>query len=214
MIQFDINDYKIKDLVDGFYDDLPVNILDFKTCLKSDVSLDKTITMFDNGRPAKNQYFHNDILYAEIRFVFSDVNSLLTQRIEELYYIKNDGVTFSPKIVIKNRTYDHTDLTDGAIVVQERIDARNQIVASMKAFLSGVLMQALGQSMAQVVTTITPFWDETQADREHFIDLGTDAWQDALKAIDLTTTAYTYLSIPIDGNGTTARDYMAARLDY
>ena len=84
----------------------------------------------------------------------------------------------------------------------------------MNSFLSGVLMQGLGMNMDQVIATINPFWDFYKNEREDFIDLGATTWLASMQAIDLQTTPYTWMAIPIDQNGTTVKDYIVARLSY
>ena len=76
---------------------------------------------------------------------------------------------------------------------------KQDIVSSMKAFLSGILMSGLGQSLEQVVETITPFWDACKIQREHFTELGKTDWKTWLENIDLNITPYTYLAIDIGG---------------
>ena len=205
--------FKIMGLINPDFRGFPIENIDFKRHLRKDIALNKKVTMLPNGRPDKSQYYNGEDLICEIRFSFETENYLVTDRKEHLHQVREDG-SYSEGFLIKHKIYDLTDLKDGSDAVQERIDARQEIVSSMKSFLSGVIMQALGQTIDQVIVTITPFWDETKVDRDKFIEFGTDEWKGDIANIDLATTAHTYLAIPIDQNGTTVKDYMIGRLTY
>lgn len=205
--------FRIMELINNDFKGLPLENIDFKHHAKRDIALNKHVVMLPNGRPDKSEYFYNGDLVAEIRFSFQDQNYLMTEKKLHLYYVREDG-TYSEPILIKHKIYDHTDLKDGSDAVKERIDAREEIVAGMKAFLSGVLMQALNQTIDQVIITITPFWDETKANRDKFIEFGTDEWKNQITVIDLGSTPHTYLAIPINQEGTTVKDYLIGSLNY
>ena len=211
--ELDIEEYKIIDIADSEYEDKPIHLLDFKRHLKRDVALTKKIIMLPNGRPKKVEYTHNSIKYAEISFEFTDSNSLMTRRVRKLSYVKKDN-SLGSEITIEDRHFDLSDLTDGAISVQERVSARSSIVSGMKAFLSGVIMKSKGISITQVIDLITPFWDECFVERHHFVEFGKSDWKEFLQQIDLSSTNYDYLATPVDANGTKVRDYMVGRLDY
>lgn len=205
--------FRIKSLVNTEFKYLPVENIDFKRHLPADVALVKTVTMMPDGRPEKSEYTWNDTLYAEIRFAFQTANYLLTDRKEYLYYLREDG-TYSDPILIKHKPYDLSKAKDGSDAIDERISARGQIVSSMKAVLSGIIMQAMNQNMDQVIVTISAFWDDSYTARKKFIEFGTDEWKQFIANIDLANTPYPYFAIPIDANGTTVKDYMLGRLTY
>ena len=201
-------EYKIYDILEDYFKDRPLNMIDFKRHLKSDVALNKLITKAHGGRPDKSEYYNGNELIAVIRFEFS-VNSsnLVTERKEWLRYItktEEDG----PEILIKRKVYDHTNLVDGELAMKEREMARKSVIQSLKTFLGGVLMQALQIPMSQVLMIIHPFVDEFKPGMDGFVEYGYGDFKDALLALDLSTTDYTWLSIPIDATGTTVRDYM------
>ena len=210
----DTINYKINSaLREDFQDVSDITSIDFKRDTKPEIALAKTPIDLPNGRPSKNQYYHDGELVAELRFEFTDENSLMKTRKEVINYVKNDG-TMGPDIVIKNRVYNHQNPSDGAECIAERTKSRTKIVGALKAFLSGVIMQATGQTVAQVIQTITPFWDDCQKERESFIEFGTGDWSTYLVGIDVANSAYTYLGIPINAQGVTVRDYMVSRLNY
>ena len=228
------SDFRIMGLINDEFMNFPIENIDFKRHVRSDVVMEKKVSMLDNGRPEKSSYYFNDELIAEIHFVFETTpENLMTKRTEVLYYFR-DNETKSEPITLKSKTYDLTDSYEGALVLKERIDARVTIVENLKAFLSGVIMQATGQSLVPVINMIKPFWDECKIKREDFIELGTHDWVEYLSNIDLTTTPYTFLAIPIsapaapiydeDGELTneedvnkpliTVRDYLVDKITY
>ena len=208
------SEFLVYGLTNPEFGGFPIENIDFKRHLRKDIALTKKVKKIPNGRPEWAKYYWNGDLIAEIEFIFdTSAGNLMTRRREYLYYYRGNGEKSYP-ILIKDKTYDMSDLHDGNLVVMERVQARESIVSEIKAFLSGVLMQALQQPLDQVVIAIKPFWDSFKLDRDDFIELATTDWRDALLAIDLTTTPYTFLAIPIDQNGTTVRDYIVSRLSY
>jgi len=210
----DTINYKINEVLKDVHQDVAdITEIDFKRHTKPEIALRKKTTIAPNGRPQKNSYYYNDELVATLTFEFTDENSLMKTRKEIINYIKNDGSN-GPDIVIKDKVYDHTDPDEGAECIDERIKSRKKIVGAMKAFLSGVIMQALQAPLPQVISVITPFWDDCYKERELFIEFGTSDWSTYLMGIDVQNTTYTYLSIPINAQGVTVRDYMVSRLNY
>ncbi len=214
-----LSDYRIDEHVEPTFDTHPINCIDFTLHLKPDIALNKVVTMLDNGRPGESKYYIGTELMAKICFEFVDYNSLMVDKKLKLYYVKKDlGESgedlFSQPVLIKHKIYDLTDAKDGSASVQERVDARGEIVSALKAHLSGVLMQSLTLSMTEVIALITPFWHECELQRTDFIEFGSSSWKDYLDAIDLATTTYTFLSQPVDSLGNKMRDYMGAKLDF
>lgn len=203
--------FRIMDLVNTEFKGFPIESIDFKRHLRRDLALQKKTSMSANGRPVKSSYYHNDVLFAEIRFEFTDYNSLMVRRKEDLYYVKTDG-SYSDPILIKDKPYDLTDPVDGAVSIEERINSRKHIVSHIKAFLSGVIMQALGQSIAEVIVTIGPFWDECWPERSSFIEFGTNDWVDYMNKPE-TSTEYSFLAIPV-APSVTVKDYIISKIDY
>ncbi len=205
--------YRVIALVNREFEQLKLENIDFARHLRADVALNKKVSKLANGRPEKAEYYDGTDLVAVIEFDFTaDAENLLQRRREWLKYYKTDDTTSDP-ILIKDKIFDPTDLVDGETVIEERVQARTSIVSSMKAFLSGVLMQGLGMTLPQVITTIKPFWDEYKVERDDFIELGSPDWRDDLLAVDLATTPHTWMGIDV-GGGVTIRDYMVSRLSY
>jgi hypothetical protein len=208
------SEFRIMSLINSEFLGFPLENIDFARHLKKDIALNKKVFKDNNGRPTRSEYYNDNDLVAEIEFIFTLTSSNLVQRRQEYLRYYRDNGTKSDSILIKDRIYDFTNLVDGELAVQERIDSRHSIVASMKAFLSNILMQALIIDMDQAVITIKPFWDEYHDDIDSFVELGVYNWRDGLIAIDLASTPYTWLAVPVDGEGTTIRDYMVARISY
>jgi hypothetical protein len=227
-------DYRIIDLINGDFVTYPIENIDFVRHVKSGISLEKKVKMLNNGRPEKALYYYESELIAEIQFVFTTTpENLMIKREEVLYYYRKNDTKSNP-ILIKSKTFDLTDPYEGAKVLKERIDARVIIVENLKAFLSGVIMQATGQSLVPVINMIKPFWDECKTIREDFIELGVHDWKSYLLNIDISTTPYTFLAIPIsqpaapiyDEDGEvinqadvdkpliTVRDYLVNKINY
>lgn len=212
---YDLDDFKIQDLVDEIFDDQPANLIDFKRHLQADKALNKIPYFNLNGRPSYAEYYYNDVLYAKrlFEFIVDPSTDLIQQRIEKLIYIKRDD-SEGPEIVIKNKTYDLQVEGDRKAVKKERNDARSSIIDDIEMVIAGVLEVALSINLDDTIVLIEPFWGEYSNDIYKFINLGSETFKDALAAIDLNTTSYTWLSIPVDQQGTTVRDYMVSRLTY
>lgn len=214
--------YRIMDLVKDEFQGYEINSIDFKRHLKNDVALDKVVSMLPNGRPEHSIYNYNNVNFAKIRFEIQDNGSLMTSRKEYLAYYKEDG-TLGPEALIKSNTLDFTKEFDLSVAVDERVNARKYIVKAMKGYLSGILMQALGKSMGEIVALVTPYWDSCELERRHFEEFGSSDWKDDLVALDvsamnlaapdMSVAPYPYLSIDL-GEGVTIRDWMVSKLTY
>jgi len=210
---YDTELFKIASVVDETYDDLPVNLIDFKRHLKPTETLNKLVTMGANGRPEKADYTYNNEIYARIDFSFvEDANGLINERTETLYYMELDG-SDGPAIIIKHKTYDSSNLCDGALVMQERASARKSIVNEIKAFTAGVLQVTMQCDIPAVVTTIKPFFDDHSQHLYDFIELGDDSFLIAIQGID-TTTDYTWLGTFWNAVPNTIQEYFISRLTY
>lgn len=210
--------YRVLKYVNEDFCGYPIENIDFVRHLKKDKSLNKKITMLPNGRPLKAEYFFGSELIAEIVFTFQ-VNSenLILKKDQHLFYHREDSTTQNPNksdaILIKTKTFNHLDLVDGGLVLEERVSSRKYIINSMKSFLAGVLMQALQKTLTEIIPIIKPFWDEYERERIDFIELGLHDWKNELINIDLQTTPHTYLSINVAPN-VTIRDYIVQCLTY
>lgn len=211
-MSFEIEHYRINNLIDSIYEGNPVNTIDFKRHLRADIALDKKVYKAHGGRPLKSEYYYNNELVALIKFEFTTNSSnFVTQRIEKLHYITITD-SESPEIIIKKKTYSMNNLVDAELMMKEREASRKSVIQSLKVFLGGVLMQALQMPMDQVTLIIEPFVTEYKDEMDGFVEYGYSHFKDELLAIDLQNTNYTWLSIPVDANGTTVRDYMVYQL--
>lgn len=211
---YNVRDYKINSIISPEYEGFDIQTIDFKRHLQPSIALEKVIEKGSNGRPIKAEYFYSGAKYAEIQFTFTtDTDNLLLTRKESLYYVLPDD-SLGLEIVIKNKTYDHSIAGDGEIVVKERIQTRQAIVDSSKLTVVDTLENNLSYSMAQVLAEIKPFWDDYQQERWDFIELGASDWKDAVAAIDLGTTSYTWLNEVIPNTSTNLRDYIVSQLSY
>lgn len=210
-----LSKYRIIDLLNEDFKYLPIENIDFVRHVKADIALNKVVTKGIDGRPIKSEYFYGDIIHAEIVFSFEATDdNILISRKETLFYYKENGQK-SPAILIKSKTFDPiSNPTDAELVVAERVNSRQAIVSGINGFLSGVLANALGITIPEVIVTIQPFWQEYEKDRLSFIDFGLPDWGNKLQLINLNSTVHTWLGIPVDNNGTTVRDYIVSRVLY
>ena len=212
--EYTLSNYRINDLIDEQFDDLAINLVDFKRHLQPDKTLEKYTTMGPDGRPIKAEYFYESVLHARIDFEFTKTpDNLLVSRTEKLFYIKNDD-SDSPAIYIKQKTYNHGDLNDATIVVQERVKARQTVLEEIKAFTIGVLSAPpYSNTITQIITMIKPFWDEHATERSNFVELGDESFKGAIAAID-TSVDHTWLASPFNLDGNTLQDYYVSRLTW
>lgn len=212
-----ISNYKIAPYVDINFIDSRIHLVDFKKDLKPEVALTKKTYRLPNGRPDYNEYYYNGELMAKIDFIFeANENNLLTRRTEKLYYIKNDG-TDGISITIKDKIYDINDMSDASLIVQERVNARTYIVNSLNIFILGVLQQYhADKTQEELILMVMPYWNDCEAERIMFIDLGLPNWKNSMAAIDITNLPddRTWLGYTIDENETTVRDYAYNILNY
>lgn len=209
---YDPENYKIYSLLDNTYTSNAINTIDFKRHLKPTISLDKVVLKDASGRPSTTEYYYNSDLIAIIYFTFTmDADNLLTGRSETLHYIMLDSTEGEP-ILIKSKTYNLMNAADLEEIVNERVRARSSIVAGLKGFISGVIQQ-YGYTQAQSLDMGVGLWDLHTLEISNFLEFGTELWKTELIALD-TSTTYSWLELPIDGNGTTIRDYLVSRLTY
>jgi len=211
----DTSEYRIAPYVDVPFSDSKINFVDFKRDLKPEVYLEKTTYRGHDGRPTLNEYHYNGELMATIKFEFeADENNIIISRKEILNYIKNDG-SKSMDILIKNKTFDSNNPSDMAMMVKERIQAREYIIGYIQIFTLGVMKNYnTDKTHDEVVDMLMPYWDECEEHRLKFLEVGLQLWRDDIAAIDLDTTEHTFMGYVIDGDGTTLKDYLIYLLTY
>lgn len=206
------SDYKITALIDEQFDDLTINLVDFKRHLRAEIVLDKTLTRGLDGRPVQKDYFYSGTQYAKLIYTFvTNADNFVIERTESIYYIKNDD-TDGIEVKISHRTYDPTNLGDVALMMQERTQARSFIIEEIKAFTAGVLQQA-PMTIPQIIALTIGFWNDHSGLMNEFIGLGYEGFKDAIAAID-TTVDYTWLGTVWNVDGDTLQDYFVSRLSY
>lgn len=207
------NPYKVYSIVGDEFSSLPIDKIDFTAHLAKGILLSKQVEKLPNGRPSKAVYKYEDEIYAEIDWEFTDTDGGLFY-LKEIFltYYREDG-TKGERFIIKRKEIDFTIPNELEETIQERISARLSIVGEIKAVCSGALTVGLGLSLAEVVILISPFWEAYRTSRDSFTEMGTKTWRDEIIAID-ETVDYTWLSTPIDANGTTCKQYMIYRMSY
>jgi len=130
-----IDQYKIHDHVDDFFDDWPYYAVNFKTHLKPDVSFVKKVFRV-NGRPTHADYTFGGEVLARKFFTFIDDpdSKMVVYRKEELCYILKDD-NEGPKFKIKEWTVDLTNPDDLVFMAEERAMSRGFMVSELKVIV-------------------------------------------------------------------------------
>lgn len=205
--------YKIFPYIDKTFNSNPITTVDFKRHLLPSVALNKVTHKLLNGRPSEVEYHLNGELMARIRFIFV-VNSanLVLSKTEVLEYTLLDG-SFGLPVTIRTKAYDHMNPEDLEKVVNERVEARNSILANIKGTISGVL-QSYGHSMAETLMLGAALWSAYSDEIQTFVEFGTEDWKSSLIALDLSSTSHSWLAYVMDAQGTRVVDFMVTRLSY
>jgi len=210
MSNFDIELYKIKNIVDGSKDDHDVNTIDFTIDLAPDYALDKRLERDLNFRPLYATYYDQEIDYARRRFDFQfSPSGLMVDRKEWLSYYLNDG-SLGQEFLIKHRSYNHSNPEEFQMAIDEAVSLRKDIVGHIKTIISQVVF--IGNptfSLQQVIATTDPFFQELTNERLAFVDIGSSSYRLAIDAIDLQTTPHVYLAAPMPQGGT-LKDYIVS----
>lgn len=212
----DTSVYKIAQYIDVPFSDSKINLVDFTMHLKPNIALNKTTTMLPNGRPGINTYTYDGVVLAKIYFEFEEFDGLVTRRKEILKYIKNDGTESNP-ILIKEKSYDMSNLSDAGLVMKERITARTLIVDSLNLFILGVLSNYNPtKTQPELIEMVIPYWDATNTIRRKYVDIAGTEWKTSLQAEDINNLPAdrTWLAYIIDANNTTLLDYIISRINY
>ena len=214
-----VEDFRIFQYVDAFYDDQPIHLIDFKRHLKPPSTLNKVVTKAKDGRPIHATYYmgadtSESNCLARIHFLFQNLTDspMMGRRAEVLCYIDNNGEE-GPDIYIKDKIFNPYDQHDLMLMIEERVNARKSIVASLKGSLVGAIQAHTGQSTFDVALDVSLFWGDLSESRDAFVELGTDTFRDTIVAIDLGTTVHSWLSLEIAA-GVTIQMYLADTLTY
>jgi hypothetical protein len=180
------------------------------------IILKKKVTKTLSNRPVVAEYTHENVKMARIRWDFSDTSDgLFYDKKLLLAYYKKDGA-LGEEFLIKRKEIDFNNPSEVEESIAERVGSRDKIVGEIKAVCSGALAQSLDISLFEVVELITPFWDEYEKDRGHFIKLGLKDWVAKLLVLNVNDPnhEYNWLLSPVDTNGTTCQLYMIYRMGY
>jgi len=215
-----VENYRIYTMVDENYDNLPINLIDFKRHLQPPKTLNKVVQKGADGRPIIAEYFYGDAtnpdnLMAKIYYLFKnfDGSPLMCRRAEVLNYINLDGEE-SPDIYIKDKKYDINNPTDLETIIAEREKARLAILSSIKGALVGIIQaNAPELNTDEISALVSPFWAEYANERQSFLDLGTDDFRDSIEEIDLGTTVHSWLGM-FAAPSYTIQDYLVDQLTY
>lgn len=211
-----ISIYRISPYIDKPFTDVKINMVDFKRDLKSDTALNKKVTRLPNGRPLKSEYYIGSVLMAVIDFVFEVApNNLITKRTEFLSYIKLDGAK-GLSVKIKEKVYDLTDVGDAALAVNERVSGRRYLVDSVKVYISGVITKYHPDyTQYAIISMVTPYWSSIERDRNLFIDLGLEYWEESLlNIVDPLPAENAWLDYVVNTDGLTIKNYIISTISY
>lgn len=140
-----------------------ISKVDFTMHLTEGVLLIKKVDMLTNGRPSIARYYwpyvSEENLICSIDYEFTDnAMKFMVDRKEKLKYYREDG-TFAGPFTIHHRTYDFNNLKEATESIQERVQARRNIIDEVKVFLNGFIVQKSmleGQNQGQAnVTAMT-----------------------------------------------------------
>ena len=204
-------DLKIAPLLQEELIGAPYNVVDFKRHLKPLKTLNKTVEMNVDGRPLKAIYSYNDVIMAELCFVFRGT-PLMSRRTEVLYYKLLNGNETLP-IVIKDKIYNMNNSQERTQVMDERELARQAIISDVKGSILGIIQLTSGLNEEAISQLVVPFFNEYESLENEFIKLGTPSYMTALSEIDLETTPYSWLGYQVS-NDINVRDFLISKLIY
>jgi len=203
---------RVIDLIEPVFANLPTSKIDFRRHLRPEVYLQKNILMLPNGRPQKALYSFNNILIAEIEFIF-EVNAFnfMARRTEKLAYYKKSGL-LSDKFVIADDVYNMNNPYHLREMMKERSEARSLIIEEVKAFLNGVLAQYYlpqGKTYPEILEIAGEFWDKYSTPIDSWISVGSPQFKTLLTA----DVDFVFLSTPVAA-GVTVRSYILNKTSY
>lgn len=203
---------RVLELVDDNYKSLPIQKIDFRLHLRSEVYLQKSVVMLANGRPQKALYTYNGQLIAEINFTFEvDAFNFMTRRIETLTYFKKSDMRL-PSFVIYDQSFDRSNPYHLRQIMSERSEARSLIIEEIKAFLNGVLAAYYGpqgKTYVELLTMVGAFWAKYSNSIDAWINVGSPQFQYEL-TIDRELEL---LTVPV-AQGVTVKDYILSKTSY
>lgn len=220
-IEVDNEKLKIFTLVDPFYRSSPPSKIDFTMHLKNGILLEKKVVMHPNGRPLIAKYYWPDSsvntnIVAEIKFEFIDnASGFMIERKELLGYYLGDN-TCPEHYMIHNRKYDFNSVREASESLQERVDARSNIVQEVKIVAHSTLVKMFmmqGKTIVQAnglaIQAGSLFFEEYRTKVSNFIEVASSAFKETILA-DTTTLFLNEYCAP----NVTLRQYIYGRLSY
>ena len=213
---YDIDKHGQELLVVEYVDDKFVNYtpskIDFRMHLKTDVYLQKNVSMLPNGRPHIATYSLDGENIAEIEFVF-EVNAynFMTRRTEKLSYYKRNGDK-SEQWIIADDLYNINNTYHLQEMMKERSGARVLILEEIKAFLNGVLAAFYipqGKTYLEILEIAGDFWEVYSIDINAWINVGSPKFKNNLT----TDSAFAFLDANVS-ESLTVREYIINKLSY
>lgn len=210
--EWDIDHFKIKDLVDPVFGDLAVNLVDFKRHLAPPAALTKKVTYREDGRPVLAEYSYNGEVMSKRHFYYIvDGNNMLVRRTVLMCYVKTDG-SEGPEITLENQTYSAANTAE---LFAEQITARKTVTAQIKKTTLEALVWVHYPtlSLPEIVALGIPFIQASEVLKSQFEEYGYPFYKDFIAACNPLTTGYEWLGTDI-GGGATLQDYMVGALTY
>jgi hypothetical protein len=208
---WDLEDYKIRTLVSEAHDDELVYNLNFKTHLKADVALAKTVYMQGDGRPFLKELKHSGITYAVVyTYYIVNAGGLLERKSKYLHYLK-DNDELSPPILIFDKTYG---VEDTHFVIAEKITSRKNILSKIKSdIMVGLIWANPTVPHPDIVAMGVTFAHDTDLYQRDFADYGYPFFKDFVVAVDTATPGYEWMDTLVAPT-VTMKDYIIGALTY
>jgi hypothetical protein len=203
---------RVFDIIHPQFKDLHPSKIDFRRHLRSEIYLQKSVSMLPNGRPDRATYSYNGVEICEIKFQFeTDSLNFMKRRTELLSYYKKDGER-GEQFAIADDFYDMTNPYHLQIVMQERSEARAMIIEQVKAFLNGVLAQFYipqGWSYPQILQVVGEFWNKYGPPISAWISVASPQFQNLL----LDESDFEFLNLEVSP-GVTVKNYVLQKTSY
>ena len=212
---------KVYDILQPEFKHYHPSKIDFTMHLKTNILLEKKVIMTANGRPQIAQYYYPDSsvntnLVAEIKFEFIDNSSkFMIERKEWLGYYLAD-LSIPEYYLIHHRKYNFSVVKEAAESLQERVDARSNIVQEVKIIAHSCIV---GSYMMQGKSSVEAnglaiqdgglFFNQYRTHISNFIEVADPSFKNAV----LTDSTNAFLNYYVAPN-VTARQYIYGRLNY
>lgn len=212
---------KIMQYVDPSFRNFDPSKIDFTMHLKKGILLEKKVDMLSNGRPGVAKYYYPDSsvntnLVAEIKFEFIDNSSkFMIERKEWLGYYLGDQ-TVPEYYLIHHRKYNFSVVKEAAESLQERVNARSNIVQEVKivahsCIVGSYMMQGKSSVEANGLAILDGglFFNQYRTHVSNFIEVADPSFKNSI----LSDSTNSFLNFYVAPN-VTARQYIYSRLNY